>query len=84
MSDEPKQYLVERVRDALAHDERVAERDVHVRVLGSRVYLQGTVTTPERRDAATQVAREVVADHQVVNEMMVVGYTEPDDEERLA
>jgi osmotically-inducible protein OsmY len=84
MDDEPKQYLVERVRDALAHDERVAERDVHVRVLGSRVFLQGSVPTPERRDAATQVAREVVPDHQVFNELTVVGYAEPEDEEHLA
>jgi osmotically-inducible protein OsmY len=84
MDAEPKQYVIERVRDALAHDTRVAERDVHVRVLGPRLYLQGSVTTPERRDAATTVAREVAADYQVVNELSVVGYTEPADEEHLA
>ena len=83
MDSEPKQYVIERVRDALAHDARVAERDVHVRVLGPRLYLQGSVTTAERRDAATQVAREVAPDHQVVNDLSVVGYTEPSEEERL-
>ena len=82
--EEPKQYVVERVRNALAHDERVAELDVHVRVLGPRVFLQGNVATAERRDAATEVAREVVPDREVLNEMTVVGYAAPADEEHLA
>ena len=84
MDDEPKQYLVERVRDALAHDGRVAELDVHVRVLGPRVYLQGSVSTVARRDAATAVAREVVPDREICNEMTVVGFEEPGVEEHLA
>jgi osmotically-inducible protein OsmY len=82
--DEPKQYLVERVRDALMHDPRVAEHDVHVRVVGARVFLQGTVPTPERRDAATAVAREVCGEREVFNEMTVVGYDAPAEEEHLA
>jgi osmotically-inducible protein OsmY len=84
MENEPKQYLVERLRGALAHDERVGELDVHVRVLGTRVYLQGTVATGERRDAITAVAHEVVPDHEVVNEITVVGVRAPMEEERLA
>jgi osmotically-inducible protein OsmY len=84
MENEPKQYLVERLRTALAHDDRAGELDVHVRVLGARVYIQGTVATSERRDAVTTVAREVLPDHDVHNEMTVVGVTAPGEEERLA
>lgn len=84
MDDEPPQYVVQRVRDALARDGRVAELDVRVRVLGHRVYLQGKVTTPERRDAALEVTRELVPDHEVYNELTVVAVEDPNDEERLS
>jgi osmotically-inducible protein OsmY len=83
MDDEPPQYVVQRVRDALARDGRVAELDVRVRVLGRRIYLQGSVTTPERRAAAIAVTREVVPDGEVFDELTVVGVEDPIDEEHL-
>jgi hypothetical protein len=52
--------------------------------VGARVYLQGTVATGERRDAVTVVAREVLPDHDVFNEMTVVGIAAPAGEDRLA
>lgn len=84
MDDEPPQYLVQRVRDALARDSRVAELDVRVRVLGRRVYLQGSVTTTTRRDAASTVVRELLPEHEVYNELTVIGLEAPSPEEHLS
>ena len=49
--EEPPHYLVQRIREALAHDERVSELELQVRVQGRRVFLNGTVPTQERHDA---------------------------------
>lgn len=64
--------LVARVREAIASDPRAAELDVHVTVAGRKVFLTGTVITPERREAVAQVAREAMPDHEVQNLIQVV------------
>jgi hypothetical protein len=79
---EPKQYLVGRIQDLLAHDPRVGELDVQVRVVGERVFLRGSVPTEERRDAITTVVHELIPDHEVHNEVTVVAggvETEPEE-----
>jgi len=45
MSDVPMQYVVARVRDALAHDTRVAALDLQVRIVGSDLFLTGMVSS---------------------------------------
>ena len=82
--EEPPHYLVQRIREALAHDERVSELELQVKVVGSRVFLSGTVPTQERRDAVEEVVREVVPECDVRNETTVGTYGEPSDVERIS
>jgi len=83
MSDEPKQYLVERVRSALAKDERVGELDFHVKVVGVDVFVHGTVSTAERRQAVSDVLRDELPGHRTHNEVTVLEPIEPPEEEQL-
>ena len=82
--EEPPHYLVQRIREALAHDERVSELELQVKVVGSRVILGGTVTTDERRGAVEEVVREVVPGCEVRNEITVGSYGEPTDVEKIS
>jgi hypothetical protein len=69
MTDE---YAVQRLREALATDERVAEMGVQVRVAaGSKVFLTGQVPTEERQQAVGLVAAEVLPDYEIHNETVV-------------
>lgn len=83
-SDEPKHYLVQRIREALAHDSRVSELEIDVRIRGNKVFLKGTVPTPERRDAIKEIARGVLPDHIINNETVVAAMPEEPDVERLS
>jgi osmotically-inducible protein OsmY len=70
---EPKQYVVEHIRDALAHDHRVAELDVQVKVVGDRIFVKGTVPAAARRDAITTVLEEMFGDDtEIHNEVTVM------------
>jgi osmotically-inducible protein OsmY len=69
---EPTQYLVARIRDSFAHDERVAALDINVRIVGDSVFLIGTVATPERRSTCEDVLRELLPDHRVHNQLVVL------------
>ena len=80
--DEPRHYLVQRIREALAHDPRVAELELEVTVRGSRVVVAGSVPTEERCRAVTDVVHAAAPDHEVQNETRVaVLGTEIDEEE---
>jgi osmotically-inducible protein OsmY len=68
---EPEDYAIQRVRDALAADERVAEMGVQVRTVAGKVFLTGQVATPERQQAVGEVAAEVLPDYEVHNETVV-------------
>jgi hypothetical protein len=81
---EPKQYVVERVRDVLAQDPRVGELDIHVKVVGERLFVRGTVPTTDRRDIITTVLEEVLSDYEVNNELSVVEVGECSDTEYLS
>jgi osmotically-inducible protein OsmY len=82
-SDDPPQYVAERIREALAREPRVGELDVHVRIAGDKVFLSGFVGTEERRAAITEVVRELMPDHRIFNETDVHKPTEGADLERL-
>jgi osmotically-inducible protein OsmY len=75
--DEPDVYLAEQVRQALIVDPRANELNVQVTVSGGRVFLHGTVATPERREAIAAVAREMLPDHEIHNQTKVGAYPEP-------
>jgi hypothetical protein len=72
---EPDGYLIERVREALAHDERAGVLDVDVRVAGAKVFVRGDAGTPERRAAITTLLGELLPDHDVHNEMSVADWS---------
>ena len=78
---EPDVYLAEQVRQALIQDPRVNELYVQVVVSGGQVFLRGTVATPERREAISTVAREVLPDHEIHNQTKVGAYPEPSEAE---
>jgi len=80
---EPKHYLIERVRHALAHDERTNELDVHVTVAGGKIFVTGTVPTTERCAAITEVARDALPDHEVFNQVTVYELKEPTEAEEI-
>jgi osmotically-inducible protein OsmY len=83
-SDEPAGYLVQRIREALAHDPQVSELELDVRIRGKKVFLKGSIPTPERRDAITEIARKVLPDHEILNEIEVVPMPEAPGIERLS
>jgi len=68
---EPEDYAVQRLREALATDERVAEMGVQVRIVAGKVFLTGQLATPERQEAVGTVAAEVLRDYEIHNETVV-------------
>jgi hypothetical protein len=83
-ANEPKQYVIGRVREALSTDPRVNELDVAVTVSGRKVFLTGEVTTAERRDAVTIVVSEILPEHEIHNETTVRHYPERREPEALS
>lgn len=83
-SDEPRQYVVAELQSALANDPRVNQLDIHVKIVGTKVFLTGCVPTEERLEAVTAVAAELLPDHDVHNELTVANYSEPDKSETLS
>lgn len=81
---EPAPYLVERVREALAHDPRVAELGISVTVNGDAVLLTGEVATPERKEAVTEVVEPLLDGRTLHNGVTVATLTEVDTTEELA
>ena len=64
-------YLVQHVREALAHDPRVGELELGVDVRGTELFVTGEVLTEDRRDAIAEVAREVAPDLELHNQVRV-------------
>ncbi len=83
---EPNDYASEHLRDRLIHDPRLHEQDLIVRVEETRVTVGGRVSTPERQQAVTRVAQELMPGKEIANETVVVlqDEPEPDGDERMA
>lgn len=75
--EEPAQYVVARVRDALAHDERVAALDIAVRIVSRDVFITGTVATEERRVAAQAVVQSILDGYAMHNQLAVLDAKAP-------
>lgn len=71
MTDEPRPYREESLRQALATDPRVMEQELDVSIAGNRVVISGTITTEDRRAAVSDVARERFPDLEVHNRTVV-------------
>lgn len=81
---EPAPYLIERVREALAHDPRVAELGISVTVTGDAVLLTGDVATAERREAVAEVVEPLLEGRTLHNGVTVASLAEVDQREELA
>jgi osmotically-inducible protein OsmY len=81
--EEPDQYLIERVREAMAEDPRVGELYVQVSIVAGKVVLSGTVATAERKEAMTELVHELLPGHEVHNLTTVSSLSEPPESERI-
>jgi osmotically-inducible protein OsmY len=81
---EPPQYLVQRLRRALAQDPRTAELGVQVKVRGAVVFLTGEVVTRQRCEQLAQVVAETAPGLTVHNDVHVVPARAPDGREELS
>ena len=70
------QYLVGKLQEALACDDRVNALDIKFTIVHGRVHLTGLLPTTERRDAVHRVTREVLPDFEVRNEITVLELAE--------
>jgi osmotically-inducible protein OsmY len=66
------QYLVARLQEALACDERVGSQDIKVVLTAGRIHLIGDVPTEARRAAADEVAHVIAPGVVVRNELRVL------------
>lgn len=74
----PTDYVVGHVEEALACDPRVNEQGLHVAVAGGRVFVTGTVSTRQRREAVESVVGEMLSGYELRNEVTVsTDYPEP-------
>jgi osmotically-inducible protein OsmY len=83
MTNEPE-YLVGRIRNALATDPRVCKQDVEITILGGRVHLAGSTSTEERRLHIAEVAGEIAPEFEVVNDVTVLEVEGPSRPEVIA
>jgi osmotically-inducible protein OsmY len=68
---EPVEYVIEHLRDALARDPRANQLYVQVAIVHDKLFLTGFAGHESQRESVSEVAREVVPDLEVHNEMTV-------------
>lgn len=71
------EYSSERLREEFARDERIGELGIEVTISADRAFLRGKVSSPDRRDAIGEVAREFLPDCVIVNEVSVIELEKP-------
>ena len=74
-------YDAEHIRDALIHDPRVNELDVHLRQVNDTLVVTGNVGSEQRRDAITAVVAELAGDVKVRNDVTVTDLSAPPGQE---
>lgn len=83
LGNEPDEYIIERLQRAFASDPRTSELGVEVKLAGGKVFLAGVVTTPDRRGVLGEIARELLPDREVQNDVVVEELSEPGEAEEL-
>ena len=83
MTDAPE-YLIGRIRQALATDPRTGELELDVHIAAGRIFLTGSVATKERRTAVEEVVGEVAPGHPISNDLSLVNERDPGPEEQMA
>lgn len=81
MDEQLTPYDIEHIREALVHDPRVNELDVHVRVVDDALVVTGNVASVQRRDAITAVVTELVPELEVRNDVSVTDLSAPTGQE---
>lgn len=77
-------HLVGRIREALATDPRTNVLDITIKVAGGKAFLIGEVSSDERRQAAREVAAEILPpDIELIDELWIAKYNEPGRPETL-
>jgi osmotically-inducible protein OsmY len=76
-------YVRAHLEEALATDPRVTEGGLHVSVDGAELVVSGSVSTPLRRQAVTDVASEVAGEFTVRNATSVVALDAPEADEMV-
>jgi osmotically-inducible protein OsmY len=77
MANTPSEYVIARVRAALAEDGRVGALDVKVTVRAGRLHLTGQVDSEAKRRAVEMVARAAAESVDVQNDTTVVNIGAP-------
>jgi hypothetical protein len=78
------QYVVEQIADALAQTSALGELDVHARVVGTEVFLQGRVATAARREQVGALVAQLVPDYRLHNDVKVIEPRESTEPEHLS
>lgn len=84
MTDTQPAYLVARLREALAADERTTEQGVRVKVRNSEIYLDGPVADTEHQEAIRTVVGEHAPGMRVHDDTHVVPVRAPTTTEELS
>jgi hypothetical protein len=80
----PQEYLVARVAQALATDDRTNALDVQVEHRAGAVVIRGTVACGARREAAERVVGELLPHPtRLINLLCVQTFQEPTEAERI-
>ena len=80
---EPK-HLVGHIREALATEPRTNVLDVAIKVAGGKAFIIGEVASHARKQAVRQVVSEVLpSDIEMVDELWIAKYTEPEGPESV-
>ena len=77
------EYLLGKLEEAFATDARVSMLDIRATIAHGRLHLTGEAPTEERRIAVEQVAREVLPELDVRNEVTVTELTRATKPEAL-
>jgi osmotically-inducible protein OsmY len=80
---QPDAYVVERIREALAHDSRVAELGIAVTVAADEVVLTGDVANESRKAVVTAVVAPLTEGRKLHNRLTVCSWSVTDAEETI-
>lgn len=84
MTETPPVYLVVKLREALAADERTSEQGVRVRVRQDEIYLDGPVADAGQQQAIRAVVAETAPGMRVHDETHVCSVAAPTTSEELS
>ncbi len=84
MTEQPNEYLIQKLRDALASDPRIGELGTTIRIVDHDVFVQGVVATEARRQAIGEVLATMLPDWTIHNAVDVEKMHDPDTVEDIA